>query len=69
MSEIADSPNCNTKLSKMADYHVRYSPIYSLLLSRQSPVIGRQYGIKNKATIALRWKLNGKLIAALLLTP
>ena len=35
----------------------------------QRPKIGRQYGIKNKATIALQCKLNGKLIAALLFIP
>ena len=35
----------------------------------ECPQIGQQYGIKNKAAIALQCKLNGKLIAALLFTP
>ena len=35
----------------------------------QWPEIGRKYEIKNKAAITLQCKLNGKLIAALLVIP
>ena len=34
-------------------------------LTISCPDIGRQYGVKNKAAIALQCKLNGKIIAAL----
>ena len=37
-----------------------------MVRDRQSPQIWLQYGIKNKAAIALQCKLNGKPIAALL---
>ena len=35
----------------------------------QCPQIGRQYGIKRKAAVALQCKLNGKQITALLFIP
>ena len=40
-----------------------YNHLYVIL--RQCPQIGQQYGIKNKAAIAVQCKLNGNLIAAL----
>ena len=44
---------------------VRFSIIFShFVILRQCPQIGQQYGVQNKAAIALQCKLNGKLIAA-----
>ena len=55
-------------LNIASGYFVKPSKIFGFILplgSRQCSQIGRQYGINNEAAIAIQFKLNGKLIAAL----